>query len=166
MPEEKKLSIDPATLEMIEKAKQDGVSTIFERAGKMSPCPIGAEGSCCAHCAMGPCRVMLPRGKVETPEEHKKRVGLCGATSETIAARAFLRKIAAGTASHGDHGREVTKVFIETAKGQLKDFAIKDEQKLLQLALELGVNIGNRSNNEIAVEVGEILMQDFGRQEG
>jgi len=82
------------------------------------------------------------------------------------AARAFLRKIAAGTASHGDHGREVTKVFIETAKGQLKDFAIKDEQKLLQLALELGVNIGNRSNNEIAVEVGEILMQDFGRQEG
>src|SRR3989338_7600907 len=166
MPEEKKLSIDPATLEMIEKAKQDGVSTIFERAGKMSPCPIGAEGSCCAHCAMGPCRVMLPRGKVETPEEHKKRVGLCGATSETIAARAFLRKIAAGTASHGDHGREVAKVFIETAKGQLKDFAIKDEQKLLQLALELGVNIGNRSNNEIAVEVGEILMQDFGRQEG
>ena len=153
MPEEKKLSIDPATLEMIEKARQDGVSTIFERAGKMSPCPIGAEGSCCAHCAMGPCRVMLPRGKVETPEEHKKRVGLCGATSETIAARAFLRKIAAGTASHGDHGREVAKVFIETAKGQLKDFAIKDEQKLLQLALELGVNIGNRSNNEIAVEV-------------
>lgn len=166
MPEEKKLSIDPATLEMIEKAKQDGVSTVFERAGKMAPCPIGAEGSCCAHCAMGPCRVPLPKNKVETPEEHRKRVGLCGATSETIAARAFLRKIAAGTASHGDHGREVTKVFIETAKGQLKDFAIKDEQKLLQLALELGVEIGSRSNNEIALEIGEILMQDFGRQEG
>ncbi len=162
-------SIDPATLEMIEKAKQDGVSTVFERADAMRPCPIGAEGSCCAHCAMGPCRVPLPassRGREETPEEKRKRQGVCGATSETIAARAFLRKIAAGTASHGDHGREVTKIFIETAKGQLKDFAIKDEQKLLALALELGVKIGDRSNNEIAVDVGEILMQDFGRQEG
>ena len=164
--EKKPQSIDPATLEMIEKAAKDGVSTVFERGAKMLPCPIGAEGSCCAHCAMGPCRIPLPSSKQETPEEHAKRRGVCGATSETIAARAFLRKIAAGTASHGDHGREVTKIFIEAAKGTIKDFAIKDEQKLLQLALELGVNIGNRSNNEIAVEVGEILMEDFGRQEG
>ena len=156
--EKKKQSIDPATLEMIEKAAKDGVSTVFERGAKMLPCPIGAEGSCCAHCAMGPCRIPLPRNKQETPEEHAKRRGVCGATSETIAARAFLRKIAAGTASHGDHGREVTKIFIEAAKGKIKDFAIKDEQKLLQLALELGVKIGDRSNNEIAVEVGEILL--------
>ncbi|MBI4188860.1 MAG: anaerobic carbon-monoxide dehydrogenase catalytic subunit [Chloroflexi bacterium] len=166
MAEEKKQSIDPATIEMIAKAAKDGVSTVFERAAKMSACPIGAEGSCCSNCAMGPCRVPLPRSKNETPEEHKKRVGLCGATSETIAARNFLRKIAAGTASHGDHGREVTKIFIEAAKGEIEGFAIKDEQKLLQLALELGVEIGNRSNNEIAVDVGEILMEDFGRQEG
>src|SRR3989304_8201554 len=150
MPDEKKpLSIDPATLEMIEKAAKDGVSTIFERAAEMRPCPIGAEGSCCAHCAMGPCRVPLTKNKEETPEEHAKRRGLCGATSETIAARAFLRKIAAGTASHGDHGREVVKVFIEAAKGEIEGFAIKDEQKLLALALELGITIGDRTNNEI-----------------
>ncbi len=166
MAEEKKQSIDPATNEMIEKAAKDGVSTVFQRGAEMRPCPIGAEGSCCAHCAMGPCRVPLPRGKQETPEEHAKRRGVCGATSETSAARAFLRKIAAGTASHGDHGREVTKIFIEAAKGEIKGFEIKDEQKLLQLALELGVNIGDRSNNEIAVDVGEILEKDFGRQEG
>ncbi len=167
MAEEKKvLSIDQATIDMIEKAATDGVSTVFERAGSMRPCPIGAEGSCCSNCAMGPCRVPLPRGKEETPEEKKKRVGVCGATVETIAARNFLRKIAAGTASHGDHGREVTKIFIEAAKGEIEGFEIKDEQKLLALALELGVEIGERSNNEIAVDVGEILQQDFGRQEG
>ncbi len=163
--EKMKQSIDPATIAMIEKAAQEGVSTVFSRAEVMKPCNIGAEGSCCAHCAMGPCRLYLG-GKDETPEEHAKRRGLCGATSETVAARAFLRKIAAGTASHGDHGREVTKIFIEAAKGEIEGFAIKDEQKLLALALELGVKIGDRSNNEIAVEVGEILMQDFGRQEG
>lgn len=166
MPEKQRQSIDPATTEMIEKAAKDGVSTVFERAAEMRACPIGSEGSCCSNCAMGPCRVPLPRGKEETPEEHKKRRGVCGATSETIAARNFLRKIAAGTASHGDHGREVTKIFIEAAKGEIEGFEIKDEQKLLQLALELGVNIGNRSNNEIAVDVGEMLQKDFGRQEG
>src|SRR3972149_6728658 len=155
--EKKPQSIDPATLEMIEKAAKDGVSTVFDRAAKMSPCPIGAEGSCCAHCAMGPCRIPLPRNKQETPEEHAKRRGVCGATSETIAARAFLRKIAAGTASHGDHGREVTKIFLEVARGKIKEFELKDEQKLLQLALDLGVNIGDRTNQEIAVDVGELL---------
>jgi carbon-monoxide dehydrogenase catalytic subunit len=80
-------SIDQATLEMLEKAKQDGCSTAFDRADTVKPCPIGSEGSCCKQCAMGPCRVPLPRGKEETPEEHKKRRGVCGATSETIAAR-------------------------------------------------------------------------------
>ncbi len=166
MAEKETKSIDRATIEMIEKAANDGVSTVFGRAEKMRPCPIGAEGSCCSNCAMGPCRVPLPKGKVETPEEKRKRVGVCGATVETIAARNFLRKIAAGTASHGDHGREVTKIFLEVAKGELEGFEIKDEQKLLQLALELGVTIGDRSNNEIAVEVGEKLQEDFGRQEG
>ena len=163
--EEMKKSIDPATLDMIEKAEEDGVSTVFERAENMKACPIGAEGSCCSICAMGPCRVPLPRNKEETPEEKKKRRGVCGATAETIAARNFLRKVAAGAAAHGDHGREVAKIFLKTAKGELKDFAIKDEVKLLQLALELGVEIGNRSNNEIAVDVGEIILGEFGKQD-
>ncbi|MBN2076104.1 MAG: anaerobic carbon-monoxide dehydrogenase catalytic subunit [Dehalococcoidales bacterium] len=166
MVEEMKKSIDPATLDMIEKAVDDGVSTVFERAENMKACPIGAEGSCCSNCAMGPCRVPLPRKKEETPEDKKKRRGVCGATAETIAARNFLRKIAAGAAAHGDHGREVAKIFLQTARGELKDFVIKDEVKLLQLALELGVEIGDRSNNEIAVDVGEIIQGEFGKQEG
>ena len=166
MAEQGKKSIDPATIEMIEKATQDGAKVVFERAETMRACPIGAEGSCCAHCAMGPCRVPLPKGKEETPEEKQKRQGVCGATAETIAARGFLRKIAAGTASHGDHGREVTKVFLEVARGEAPGFEIKDEQKLLQLALELGIKIGDRSNNEIAIEVGEIIMNEFGKQDG
>ena len=164
--DEIKKSIDPATLDMIGKAVEDGVSTVFERAENMKACPIGAEGSCCSNCAMGPCRVPLPRNKEETPEQKKKRRGVCGATAETIAARNFLRKIAAGTAAHGDHGREVARIFLETAKGELKDYSIKDEVKLLQLALELGVEIGDRTNNEIAVDVGEIIMGEFGKQEG
>ncbi len=159
-------SIDPATLEMLEKATQEGVSTAFERAERLSPCPVGAEGNCCSICAMGPCRVPLPRGKEETPEEKKKRRGVCGATAETIAARNFVRKIAAGTASHGDHGRVMAKLFLDVAEGKAPGYQIKDEQKLLQLALDLGVTIGDRSNEEIAVDLAKMLANEFGKQEG
>lgn len=164
--EKKKKSIDPATIEMLEKAASDGVDLSFDRAERLKPCPIGAEGSCCSNCAMGPCRVPLPRGKEETPDEKRKRRGICGATAETIAARNFVRMIAAGAAAHGDHGRRVAEVFLATAKGEAPGYKIKDEQKLLQLALDFGVEIGDRSNEEIAVSIGEIALNEFGRQEG
>ena len=166
MAEEEKKSIDQATVEMIEKAASDGARVVFERATAMKPCPIGAEGSCCRICAMGPCRVPSPKGKEETPEEKKKRTGVCGATVETIAARNFVRMVASGAAAHGDHARKVTEAFLAVAKGEAPGYQIKDEQKLLQLALDFGVKIGDRSNEEIAVEIGEIAMKEFGRQEG
>jgi carbon-monoxide dehydrogenase catalytic subunit len=163
---EKKQSIDPAALEMIEKAEAEHISTVFERVVAMKPCPIGADGACCKNCAMGPCRIPLAKNKEETPEEHAKRVGVCGATAETIAARNFVRMIAAGAAAHSDHGRRVVEDFKMMAEGKAKDFQVKDEQKLLQLALDLGVEIGDRSNEEIALDVAKICENEFGRQEG
>src|SRR5512137_924172 len=98
-------SVDPATLKMLEKAKADQVSTAFDRAEAMKPCPIGAEGSCCKNCAMGPCRVPVSKKKDD------KRMGLCGATAETISARNFARMVAVGTAAHSDHARGIAEVF-------------------------------------------------------
>jgi carbon-monoxide dehydrogenase catalytic subunit len=166
MAEAEKKSIDQAAIEMIEKAAEDGARTVFDRAEKMKPCPIGSEGSCCKICSMGPCRVPLPRGKTETPEEKRLRTGVCGATAETIAARNFVRMVAGGAAAHSDHGRTVTETFLLAAKGEAPGFEIKDEQKLLQMALDLGVEIGDRTNQEIAVDIGELLLKEFGRQEG
>ncbi len=159
-------SIDPATIEMIEKAAVDGCNIAFDRVDTMKPCPIGSVGSCCKNCGMGPCRVPLARGKEETAEEKKKRRGICGATAETIAARNFTRMIAGGAAAHSDHGRGVAELFLAVAKGEASGYQIKDEQKLLQLALDWGVEIGDRSNNEIAADIGEIALSEFGRQEG
>ncbi|MDO9350165.1 MAG: carbon monoxide dehydrogenase, partial [Deltaproteobacteria bacterium] len=158
-----KKSIDPATIKMLKKAQADGCETIFDRADAMKPCPIGAEGSCCKTCVMGPCRVPAPK---KMGEEKTRRVGLCGATAETISARNFARMVAAGTAAHSDHARGVTEVFLATAKGKVPGFEIKDEQKLFQLAMDLGVEIGNRSVREIAIDVGEKALSEFGRQEG
>jgi carbon-monoxide dehydrogenase catalytic subunit len=166
MVEKERKSIDPAALEMIEKAGEENVRTVFERAEQMKPCPIGSEGSCCSNCAMGPCRVPLAKSKEETPEEHARRTGVCGATAETIAARNFVRKIAAGAAAHSDHGRKVVEAFKLMAEGKAKDFEIKDEQKLIKLALDLGVEIGDRSNREIALDIAKICEDEFGKQEG
>ncbi len=159
-------SIDKASIKMIEKAADDGVNTVFDRAETMKPCPIGMVGSCCKHCGMGPCRVPLPRGKKETPEEKQRRRGLCGATAETIAARNFIRMVAGGAAAHSDHGRGVAELFLAVAKGEAPGYEIKDEQKLLQLALDWGIEIGDRSNNEIAIDIGEMALAEFGKQEG
>jgi len=164
--EKKQRSIDKATQELIEKATRDGVNTVFDRADSMKPCPIGAVGSCCKHCGMGPCRVPLPKGKEETPEDKQKRRGICGATAETIAARNFIRMVAGGAAAHSDHGRGVAELFLAVAKGEAPGYEIKDEQKLLQLALDWDIEIGERSNNEIAVDIGEKALAEFGRQEG
>ncbi len=166
MPEAEQKSFDQGSNELIEKAINDGANTAFERADTMKPCPIGSVGSCCKNCGMGPCRVPLPRGKEETPEEKLKRRGICGATAETIAARNFIRMVAGGASAHSDHGRGVAELFIAAAKGEAPGYEIKDEQKLLQLALDWGIEIGDRSNSEIAVDIGEKALQEFGRQEG
>jgi carbon-monoxide dehydrogenase catalytic subunit len=166
MAEAETKSIDSASVEMIDKAAKDGANTAFDRAETMKPCPIGSVGSCCKNCSMGPCRVPLPKGKKETPEEKRKRRGICGATAETIAARNFIRMVAGGAAAHSDHGRGVAELFLAVAKGEAPGYEIKDEQKLLQVALDWGVEIGDRSNQEIAVDIGNIALSEFGRQEG
>ncbi len=84
MAEKETKSIDQATVEMIEKAAKDKVRVVFDRAETTRPCPIGAEGSCCSNCAMGPCRVPLPRGKVETPEEKKRIMEAIGKVADEI----------------------------------------------------------------------------------
>ena len=164
--EKKSKSIDKATQELYDKACADEISTSYTRADSLKACPIGSVGSCCKNCGMGPCRIPLPKGKEETPEEKKKRRGVCGATAETIAARNFIRMIAGGAAAHSDHGRGVAELFVAVAKGEAPGYKIRDEQKLLALALEWGIEIGDRSNEDIALEIGEKALAEFGQQEG
>ena len=70
------------TREMLERAQAMGVETVFDRAATMKPCNIGMQGTCCKNCAMGPCRLPLPKGGIVGEDTRK---GLCGATANTIA---------------------------------------------------------------------------------
>jgi carbon-monoxide dehydrogenase catalytic subunit len=170
-----KLSMDPAAQEMLKKAAAEGVETIFDRAKTMKPCPIGAEGACCRICAQGPCRVPPPKKKEgETGEEKKQRMGLCGATAETIVARNFARMVAAGTAAHSDHSRGVAKLFKEIAHGEAPGYEVKDVVKLKRVAKDWDVALTegegddakSRDKLAIAQDLAEKILKEFGQQEG
>jgi len=164
-------SVDTATLKMLEKAAREKISTIFDRAETMKPCNIGEQGTCCKVCSQGPCRLPLPKKGIEGEDT---RMGLCGATPNTIAARNFARMVAAGAAAHSDHGRVVAEVFLAAARGESKDFGIKDTKKLLQVAADFDIPVtvkeGDkevpRDPKEIAVELGEKALAEWGKQEG
>jgi carbon-monoxide dehydrogenase catalytic subunit len=167
----KDVSVDIATIEMLEKAAADGCETIFDRAITMKPCNIGEQGTCCKMCAQGPCRLPLTKKQAEGKDDRK---GLCGATPETIAARNFARMIAAGTAAHSDHGRGVAEVFLAAARKETHDYGIKDTEKLLEIAPDFGVATTyvvdgvekERDVYDIAVEVGEAALAQWGQQDG
>jgi anaerobic carbon-monoxide dehydrogenase catalytic subunit len=159
-------TIDLPTIEGLKIADREGYTTAFHRARTMTACPIGKGGTCCKICNMGPCRVLPPKGKTETPEERKKRTGLCGATPETIAARNFARMVAAGAAAHSDHGRHVAHTFLHTAKGELPDYQIKDIPKLMAVALDFGIETEGREVKDIAIEVGQKALAQYGQQDG
>jgi carbon-monoxide dehydrogenase catalytic subunit len=164
-------SIDVATQEMIKRAQDLGIDTVFDRAVTMKPCNIGMQGTCCKVCAMGPCRLPLPKAGIEGADERK---GLCGATANTIAARNFARMVAAGTAAHSDHGRSVAEVFLSVARKETQDYKIKDPGKLLTIAPHFGVATTvevdgeqlDRNLDEIALEVAEKALNEWGKAEG
>ena len=126
-----KVTIDEATRQMIIRAQELDIETVFDRAENMKPCNIGVQGTCCKNCAMGPCRLPLPKGGVEGEDNRK---GLCGATPNTIAARNFIRMIAGGAAAHSDHGRGVAEIFMTAARKETEAYKIKDTKKLLSIA--------------------------------
>jgi carbon-monoxide dehydrogenase catalytic subunit len=150
-----------STQKMIDRGRELEVDTVFDRAESMKPCPIGADGSCCKNCSMGPCRVPLPK-----KEGEPQKVGVCGATAETIAARNFIRMVAGGAAAHSDHGRGVAEVFLAAARGEVPGYGIKDVQKLLQVGLDFGLDVENMDQTELAIKVGELALAEYGKQEG
>ena len=148
-------TFDPGSIEMLQKAEAEGVSTAIHRGAATKPCPIGHDGNCCSNCYMGPCRLT-----------GKTTMGICGATLETVEARNLARHIAGGAAAHSDHGRNMALTLLAVAEGEAPGYQIKDEGKLRKVAGYLGVPIDGRSTQEIALDVAHVALGEFGRQEG
>jgi carbon-monoxide dehydrogenase catalytic subunit len=152
-PEE--FSIDPAAQQMIIRADDLGLSTAFTRADAMVPCNIGGAGMCCKQCGMGPCRLTK-----------EGQVGICGATIDTIQARNLIRAIAAGAAAHSDHGRDMALTLKAVANGETEGYTIRDIAKLRNIAAKYDIPIEGRAPEEIANDLADLYIAQFGQQQG
>ncbi|MFH1539431.1 MAG: anaerobic carbon-monoxide dehydrogenase catalytic subunit [bacterium] len=142
---------------LIDCSKKSNIKTAFDRRNEQKGCPFGDNGLCCRLCNMGTCRI-------NTKKEDSR--GVCGADASTIAARNFARMVCGGASAHSDHGREVAKVFVETARGNITGYEIKDYVKLNMMADIYGIDTEGKSVNQIAEAVGLKCFEEFGRQEG
>src|SRR5512147_308177 len=148
-------SADPAAQQMLIRADELKIGTAFSRADDMAPCNIGGAGMCCKNCGMGPCRLTKDG-----------QVGVCGATIDTIQARNFTRSVAAGAAAHSDHGRDMAFTLKAVANHEAEGYLIRDVAKLRVVAAKMGIAIEGRSPNEIANDLADLYISQFGQQRG
>ncbi|HHT9153593.1 MAG TPA: anaerobic carbon-monoxide dehydrogenase catalytic subunit, partial [Candidatus Hypogeohydataceae bacterium YC40] len=157
--ENKNPASDSVSLKLLERMKAEGIETMYDRYQAQQPqCGYGQLALCCRHCNWGPCNID-PFGK-------GPKKGVCGADANTFAGRHFLRMAAAGTGSHSDHARAVAYLFVAVARGEAPGYKIKDEEKLMMVAECFGVKTEGRKINEIAEEVGEMALAEFGKPYG
>jgi len=145
------VSLDRATNEMVEIARQAGMPTVWDRYRAQHPqCKFATDGVCCRLCHMGPCRI--------TP---KAKLGICGADADTITARNLLREIAAGTAAHSDHGRMLVRTLKLVSQGKGGDYKIADPMRLRDAAGFFEVSTEGLTDLEIAGGLADFFRSQF-----
>ena len=146
--------MEAATARLLETGAKVGADSWQMRVKNQTPhCKFGEEGVCCRICTMGPCRITK-----------KAPRGICGCDVHGIVGRNFLRFTAGGSATHSDHGREICHTLHEAAADG--NYKVKDEAKLLRLAAEFGVETEGRDIYDVAHEVAEVGLLEYGKPFG
>lgn len=146
--------MEAATERLLETGKKVGADAWQVRVKNQTPhCKFGEEGVCCKICSMGPCRI--------TPKAPK---GICGCDVHGIVGRNFLRFTAGGSATHSDHGREICHTLYEAREDG--NYKVKDPEKLLRIAKEWEIPTEGRDIYEVAHEVAETALLEYGKPFG
>ena len=155
---QRNISIQPDTLALKEKATQEGLETVWERHAAQEPrCGFCDLGLSCRICVMGPCRID-PFG--EGPQR-----GVCGADADIMVARNLARMVAAGAASHSDHGRDLVETLLAVGEDRAPGYRITDAAKLERLAAEFEVAPGLPPLAQ-ARELALAIMEEYGIKKG
>ena len=142
--------MEAATNSLLENAQKVGADTWQQRVKNQTPhCGFGEGGTCCRICSMGPCRITK-----------KAPRGICGCDVHGIVARNYLRFTVGGTAAHSDHGREIMHTLHQTREGG--NYQIKDPAKLITIAKEWGVETEGKDIYDLAHEMAEIGLLEYG----
>ena len=146
--------MEAATNSLLETAQKVGADTWQQRVKNQTPhCGFGESGTCCRICSMGPCRI--------TPKAPR---GICGCDVHGIVARNYLRFTAGGAATHSDHGREIMHTLYQTKEDG--NYQVKDPEKLIRIAKEWGVETEGKDIYDLAHEVAEIGLLEYGKPFG
>ena len=145
---------EAATDRLLETGAKVGADSWQMRVKNQTPhCKFGEEGICCRICSMGPCRITK-----------KAPRGICGCDAHGIAGRNFLRFTAGGAATHSDHGREICHTLHTVAPDG--NYKVKDAEKLIRIAKEWGVETEGRDIYELAHEMSELALMEYGKPFG
>ena len=146
--------MEAATNSLLENAQKVGADTWQQRVKNQTPhCGFGESGTCCRICSMGPCRITK-----------KAPRGICGCDVHGIVGRNYLRFTAGGSATHSDHGREIMHTLHQTKEGG--NYQIKDPEKLIRIAKEWGVETEGKDIYDLAHEMAEIGLLEYGKPFG
>jgi len=152
------ISIQPDTLALKDKAKREGLDTVWERLAAQKPqCGFCELGLSCRICVMGPCRI--------DPFGDGPQLGVCGADADIMVARNLGRMVAAGAAAHSDHGRDLVETLLAVGEGKAPGYQITDVAKLDRLAAEFGV-AGDLPTRAKAKELALAMMEEYGIKKG
>ena len=146
--------MEAATNELLETGKKVGADSWQQRVKNQTPhCGFGEAGTCCRICSMGPCRI--------TPKAPR---GICGCDVHGIVGRNYLRFTAGGAATHSDHGRQICHTLYQTHEGGA--YQVKDPEKLKRIAHEWGIETEDKNIYDLAHEVAETALLEYGKPFG
>ena len=139
---------EAATERLLETGAKVGADAWQFRVKNQTPhCKFGEEGVCCRICSMGPCRITK-----------KAPRGICGCDVHGIVGRNYLKFTAGGSATHSDHA-----LYESSADGC---YQVKDPEKLIRIAKEWGVETEGKDIYDLAHEVAEMGLWEYGKPFG
>ncbi len=126
--------------------RKDNVTNSFDRSDAQGKrCSFCEQGISCQLCSNGPCRIK--------PGAER---GVCGIDADAMAMRNMMFLNTMGTATYTFHAKEVAKTLKATALGKTP-FQIKDEAKLRNLAVKLGIK-NDMGTKETAIAVADAMI--------